>query len=307
MDDPQLYETIEAYLRQQMSPAESAAFEVKMAADPALDEQVVQHWFALRTAERLAERSMQEKFAQWRTEADAEEGVPAEVLPKTEAPAQPTPSRKVGLWLLTAALGGGLVGAFWPWGPEKKDSLGKRALLPDTSAIEPPPSQPVAADPTSDYTAPRMFASVELSRYGKNLSSGFRGSTSGQSLGDSLLAQADSLLSVEKYKSAAALLEQILPGSGFEASALKRLAFAYHNLGGHDKAIATYQQYVALPIDSDPDEDDWLLCLYYLAAWPEHEADFEARLDKMTRERHHGYHIKAVRLEQKMRAKGWKK
>ncbi len=304
MDDQQLHETIEAYLQQQMSPKEAAAFEAQMAADPVLAERVDLQRLTLRATDLLAEQSLQEKLARWRTEADAE----VEELPVP----QPAPARKISPWLLAAAMFLLLAGAFWAWEMwndpqieirkeenkskrETNDSLPNNQLGKDTIASGP--------NPPDDKTARFLALANDLAdvHWKKTSARMTRGNSVPESPEDSLLAQADSLLKINQYKSAASLLKKIPPGSPFEPSALKRLAFICHKLGQHDQAIVAYQQYIDLPTFSDTEEDDWLLCLYYLADWPYHKKEFKALLRKMTKDRNHGYHSQARDLKRKLR------
>lgn len=167
MDDRQLYETIEAYLLKQMSAAETAAFESAMRADPALAQRTELYRHSLRAAERLAEKSLHEKFARWRQEVET-----------TGTPSKPGHSPRLKIWPFLGALLLALAGSIVLWKHNNNtpgDAVKPRenSAKPDTAYTAPTIKKPIAIQPDTPPGAPegnrrRLLAKADPADFAAN-------------------------------------------------------------------------------------------------------------------------------------------
>ena len=72
MEDFELYEKIEAYLKGQLAPEDTKAFESEIAQDTDLAERVAQHRFEWDAMEVIIENDLRGKMAQWKADKDTE-------------------------------------------------------------------------------------------------------------------------------------------------------------------------------------------------------------------------------------------
>lgn len=142
-----------------------------------------------------------------------------------------------------------------------------------TTAIAPLPN---VLDTTSfganipDGAALRVmtYARKELDSYAKTLTANAKPATGNPPAAEAVtLYTVDTLLRAGKFRNyiyATQLLEKIQSGNPYGADALKRLAFCKHKTGDQAGAIAAYEKYAALA-PANAAENDWVLCLYYMA------------------------------------------
>ena len=129
MEDFELYEKIEAYLKGQLTPEETKAFENEIAQETDLAERVEQHRFEWDAMEILIEDDLRGKMAEWKADKDAETTPSVSVLNSSQtlesADEKKSPLRVVKggtamrrlYYALAAAASLALVvtGAWWLW------------------------------------------------------------------------------------------------------------------------------------------------------------------------------------------------
>ncbi len=102
MANDQLSDKIEAWLKGKLPPAEATAFQVEIAADPALAEEVDLHRLTLYAMDHLSEQHLQQNVLTWMEGVDIDD-VEKDIDHKPEQPKMHAPYRN-WFWLTTALL-----------------------------------------------------------------------------------------------------------------------------------------------------------------------------------------------------------
>lgn len=300
MDDHNLDDIIDAYLRQELPDTEAAALDSRIKEDPIFAERVNLRRITFRAMKRLSNQHLQMKLDQWRDEMNAQESQASTIR-----------NRFRTRWILIASGVGLMISIYvlkmYFFNPKPAESPTPATTPIDT--LKEPPGVPPSNLPSEKNQIPapsaKQFAALaeknlqdyEAKLYSENL----RGNTSVSSLPeDVLLDQADSLLKIRQYPNAVVNLEKIPAGSLFRPGALQRLAFAHYKLGQSQLAVSEYVEYSTYtPMNKQ--EHEWILCMYYLSDYARYQKEFQRDFEKILKDPSHTYNQKAVLLKKQMR------
>lgn len=312
MNEEQLYDKIEAYLKGTLSDEERAAVEREIQHNPeaALELQLQQ--VELDAMEVLLERDLRGKVNQW---LDEDEPPPPS---GSDAPPPPPTSRPGRLWI-AALFGAAVVLAVVVW---RMDWLptGSRPPADEVSppAEQSPPSEPpVMAEQTEQEPAETPKKTQEI-RPGKDRASANNGmialagslyeelSFSNVRKGATGAGEEDPLAGAEKafenkqYRQALNLLNAIPPGSSYAVRALELKAHALYQLKNYTESAAAFTEVAATGLPPYAERAQWNQLVCYVARYPATKDSFDALLTELLEDEGHAYHKKARELQAKL-------
>lgn len=303
MSDQETFERIENYLLGHLNPGEKLAFEAEIAANPALAEEVKLQRLTMPALSALKTEALRTQFDQWKKE-----------LEETIEPAK-TPSQGwkwMGVLLFFA-------GAGWfiwlkshtsepdpaPTAPQQIPTQEPTTTPPAPSPIQeapvPQPKTQEQAPPPADSRAvfAAHLATEELHSIAQPMPGTIRGSS--EETVRAALVTLDSLAKKGQFSKAleaAQRKENAIP----DYYKLPRAAYLQHALGHKEAAVQTYLKYRA--VNQNADQTDWPLALYYLSAYPAHQAELKDLLLQMQGDSKHPNQANADGLLKKLKKQG---
>ena len=293
----EIQDTIDAYVKGQLSAVEKADFETAVQNDPALADAVEQARFDLNIANLLIENEVRDWMQEW-------ENTP----PPSEPPSGRTsPIRIFTFSLLILIIGVGiwfLMRAPTPVVPAAQPTPEKSAPTPRQDvAEEQQPSRPTETAPdkkTPSSTDPRYLALAEGNFKGSDKSSFMRKAEPGQTQAPDVLQEAAEAIGKKKYPRAIGLL-RTLPATHSEyVSAQILLGESYFLQQRFPQAEQAYSKALQSGKVS-PDAVEWDLLMTYLAQYGTKKSDFDRLLKKILADTDHPDYDQAVKLEKALK------
>jgi hypothetical protein len=314
MNDEQLYDKIEAYLKGALSEEERAAVEREIQNNPeaALELQLQQ--VELDAMEVLLERDLRGKVNQW---LDEDEPPPSG---GGNNPPAPPASRSGRLWI-AVLLGAFVVLAIVIWRMDWSDSAGeltpaKETPLPTGPEQPPPPSGPIAAQeepapaerpqetqktrPSQDRPPADNGMIALAGSFYEELSFGNvrKGATGAE--GAYPLAEAERAFAEKRFQQAKDLAAAVPASSSYAVSALELIAHASYKLKDYAESAAAFAEVAATGLPPYAERAQWNQLLCYLAQYPADQDAFDAVLAELLEDKGHAYHKKARELQEKL-------
>lgn len=300
MNEDELYDKLERYVRGKLPPDEVEALERDIAADPDLQEQVRLHRLELESHEFLLREKLRRNVRDWI----------AETPPEPPAPFWKT-------WSLPFLLIAFAVIGFWYIGREKAANSEPPTEQPGPEVKKPPvstPDRPVAQDepaktPPAARPDPGYLALAETNyRTPTHLDGGDLKSEGQADTAATPLAAGIRAFQNGRYPAAIRELSKVgeTPDPDEYAQAREWLAHAWFRRGLETKdfrqAVAHFQQ-MALQKDNDPAQQDraeWYLLLSLLPDYPQHPARVDSLLQNILAVKGHTYFKQAKRVQDEL-------
>jgi tetratricopeptide (TPR) repeat protein len=327
MDNDILFDKIEAYINNALSPAEKKAFEADIANDDDLATAVQMHRLEHDGMERILETDLRKKMKLWETE------VPPPNEKVQEIPTKPRFRKRIVLAVL------GLLTLFVVYffllksapkvelpkiEPRKYDSTGTPLNLPVIDSSKPPvvvnektpsvqtPEKPIIKDnneqipkkedvivqnndnQTPETTDTQYMALVE-EVYKEPSSSAIRGSSSNNTLSDASDAFYD-----KNYQKAIDLVKNVPNTDAQYAKSLVITGHAYFKLKQYKKAIPAFQDLIKIgkPYSEDA---EWYLILCYLTDYSKNKSTIDLGLKAILSNALHPHYKQAEGLQGKLK------
>lgn len=310
--DEHLFDKIEAYLRGDMAPADVAAFEAEIAADPALADLVKTHRLERHGLEWLVERDLRAKMNTW--EREAEQARPAAV------PLRPSFVRR---WWAVGAAAALLLGIFGWWmlrpqenvggpppmatAPKPKPPVAKPAPRP---AQKPPASRPQTQEddrvaetpaPTTKPSTPTATVNYSALAAAFYRESDFIQPSTGGSNETPGYGQALDNYKSGKYSDAEKLLK---PNLKTDPNALKTKELLAHSLyrrGQYYEALSHFRQLSVVKDKAVAERSEWAMALTLLHQMPAQRTLLSQTLNKISAKPSHAFYGKAKDLKAKLK------
>lgn len=298
MNEDELYDKLERYVRGKLPPDEAAALERDMADDPELQEQVRLHRLELESHEYLLREKLRANVRDW----------------IAETPPEP-PASFWKTWSLPFLLIAFAVIGFWYIGREKTANSEPPSEQPGPEVKKPPvstPDRPVAQDePSKTQPAsspnPGYLALAETNyRTPTHLDGGDLKSDGPADTATTPLAAGIRAFRSGRYQTAIRELNKVRenPDPDEYAQAQEWLAHAWFRRGLETKdfrqAVKQFQQ-LALLKDNDPAQQDraeWYLLLSLLPDYPQHKMWADSLLQNMLAVKEHTYFSQAKQVQE---------
>lgn len=312
MNDEQLYDKIEAYLKGTLSDEEHTIVEKEIQNNPqaALELQLQQ--VELDAMEVLLERDLRGKVNQWFDEDEPPSP------PGSDAPPVPPVLRPGRLWI-AALLGAVVVLAAVVWRMDWFDSGNPSPAdeTPPPAEQLPPPSGPIIAEQEETAPAERPQEIQEIrpvkdkspanngmialaGSFYEELSFGnVRKGTTGADE-EAPLTEAIKAYENKQYRQALNLLNAIPSGSSYAVSALELKAHALYQLKSYTESAAAFAEVAATGLPPYAERAQWNQLVGYVAQYPATKTSFDALLAELLEDKGHAYHGKAKELQAKL-------
>lgn len=296
------FEQIEDYLKNRLGPEERQAFEAKIAADPALAEEVALHRDMMQgTPEKEVlnlRELMENAYEQWQAEQMQDTG-------KEETPAGWSFSLGGKIrWAAAAALLVAVAATVW-WIQRKPaiEVVNQPPVVSDTlKTVTPPPKENIADNPVPPPDTPPapkpekpVYAALVQSAYAETPFDA--GTLMGEDIeeGPNPIQKAVEAYHQGNYRETVKLL-QPLPEEG-RTEALKLRAHAYFKLKRYEQAAADFEALSAsLSYQNDA---AWYLLLCHAARLPQTKTAYEAQYAKVSAQGH-PFRARAIRLNERL-------
>jgi len=310
MNNEELYDKIEAYLKGRLSEEERAAVEREIQTSPeaALEFQLQQ--VEMEAMEAMLERDLRGKIHQWLEE---DEPLPP---PENDTPTPSNTSRPGRLWI-AALLGAVVVLAVVAWRmdwlgykresvptektPSEKENSNqptpgpiagideptepeKSTTLPNPE-IRPAPQSPPADGGMMAY-AGKLYEDLDLSN--------MRGAGQG-SFSEALNAYKNG-----QYPQVLRLLDTIPEGSGYAVRDLELKAHALYHLKKYKESAAAFAAVAATELPPFAERAQWNQLVCYTAQYPATKAAFDELLAVLIADTGHTYHERALELQKRL-------
>lgn len=311
MNNEELYDKVEAYLKGNLSEEEKAAIEKEIQNNPevALEYQLQQ--VELDAMEVLLERDLRSKIPQW---LDEDEPL---LPPENDTPSPPQTSRPGRLWI-AALLGAFVVLAVVAWRmdlfdesaptektPSEKEKSTQQTPGPIAAPDEPTeskkpvdtpnPNPEVRPAPQSPPAGGGMMAYAD--KFYKDLSfDNMRGA--GQDQGP--FSEALNAYKNGQYPHVLKLLDTIPEGSGYAVRDLELKAHALYHLKKYKESAAAFAAVAATESQPYAERSQWNLLVCYTAQYPATKDAFDALLAVLIADSGHTYHEKALELQARL-------
>jgi len=314
MNNEQLYERIEAYLKGNLSEEERAAVELEIQtnSEAALEFQWQQ--IELEAMEAMLERDLRSKIPQW---LDDDEPLPP---PENNTPTPPNTSRPGRLWI-AALLGAVVVLAVVAWRMDWFDESDTTEQTPaDTENSTPQTPVPIAApdeptEPEKPADTPNPNPEVRpapqsppagggmmayADKFYKDLR--FENVREGAPTGEDQdpLSEAISAYQQKQYSRALQLLNAVPDGSGYSIRAQEMKAHTLYHLKKYKESAAAFAAVAATELPPYAERSQWNLLVCYTAQYPATKAAFDALLAVLIADSGHPYHEKAMELQARL-------
>lgn len=322
-DSDNLYELIEAWLDNELSPDETAAFAKRLEGDENLHFRVEQHQLAREVIGHWVAEDYKTKIKSW--QQDMEESPP----PVSKSPTLKWWIIGVGLLLLVA-------GGIWCFtllqteskttepteqAPSVQNSDQPVAEQDDNSSLEKESQEPTPPAPEKEKPAPKkkeeaiaknkeqeaadyMLASAEGKFNDYNYAGMLNDRYNRRGSDDENFKEGKEAFSNKDYKKAIQLLSTVPSTSPDYTAALDYLAYSSYKIGDSVNAVDYYEQFAPRKIGS---QTDWWLLQFYQADYNRSKAKFWKKLNEMIASpRNTVYKEKAVQLKKELEEKGLK-
>ncbi|HRD83422.1 MAG TPA: hypothetical protein PLL53_21860 [Saprospiraceae bacterium] len=310
MNNEELYDKIEAYLKGRLSEEERAAVEREIQTNPeaALEFQLQQ--VEMEAMEAMLERDLRGKIHQWLEE---DEPLPP---PENDTPTPSNTSRPGRLWI-AALLGAVVVLAAVAWRmdwfgyksesvptektPTEKENSNQPTLGPIAGIDEPtepeksttlpnPEIRPAPQSPPADggmmAYAGKLYEDLDLSN--------MRGAGQG-SFSEALNAYKNG-----QYPQVLRLLDTIPEGSGYAVRDLELKAHALYHLKKYKESAAAFAAVAATELPPFAERAQWNQLVCYTAQYPATKAAFDELLAVLIADTGHTYHERALELQKRL-------
>lgn len=295
MSEMKLFEQIEDYLKNRLSPADAQAFEAEMATNPGLAKEVSLHRDMMEMMEEEEEklyksppdkdlldfRDLMENAYQEFVEDKKEE---------KDSPDSPSPSAGKGglrFWIIGAIVL--LIGLGIWWAQRKTPiEIGKQTptqidTIPTPRQNQEPIAQsPIPQTPTQVTPPSKDYASLVQKTYADTPYKPGVLMSDPNEPEDSLMRRATEAYTQKQFRKTTDLL-QTLPEEG-QTDALKLRAHAWLQLGRYDRAATDFEA-LAKTISYRSDAE-WYLLLCYAAGLPKNRSAYETQLTKVNKPGH---------------------
>ncbi len=317
MNNEELYDKIEAYLKGNLPEEERAAVEREIQTNPeaALEFQLQQ--VELDAMEVMLERDLRGKIHQW---LDEDEPLPP---PKNDTHTPSSTSRPGRLWI-AALMGAVVVLAVVAWRMDwfgNQNELAPNENKPDSkeesthqtpgqvAAQDKPtePEKPVDTPNTSPEIRPApqspsagggMMAYAGKFYKDLRLENVRKGAPTGED--QNPLSEAVNAYEQKQYRRAFELLNEVPEGSGYAISALEIKAHTLYHLKKYKESAAAFAAVAATELPPYAERAQWNQLVCYTAQYPATKAAFDALLAVLIADSGHTYHEKAMELQARL-------
>lgn len=309
MNNEELYDKIEAYLKGRLSEEERAAVEREIQTNPeaALEFQLQQ--VEMEAMEAMLERDLRGKIHQWLEE---DEPLPP---PENDTPTPSNTSRPGRLWI-AALLGAVVVLAIiirqviWPGHPDStppikpvtdsleipRDSVGKDSISipPRDSTPLPPEIRPAPQSPPAGAMmayAGKLYEDLDLDNTKKGAP---------MEEDEDPLSEAVNAYKKKQYRQALQLLNTVSEGSSYATRALEMKAHALYHLKKYKESAAAFATVAATKYPQFVERAQWNQLVCYTAQYPATKAAFDELLAVLIADTGHAYHERALELQKRL-------
>lgn len=315
MNNEELYDKIEAYLKGRLSEEERAAVEREIQTNPeaALEFQLQQ--VEMEAMEAMLERDLRGKIHQWLEE---DEPLPP---PENNPPTVSNSSRPGRLWI-AVLLGAVVVLAVVVWRmdwfgynsqsvptektPSEKENSNQptpgpiagidKPTEPEKSTttpnpeIRPAPQSPPAGGGMMAY-AGKLYEDLDLDNTRKGAP---------MEEDEDPLSEAVSAYKKKQYRQALQLLNTVPEGSGYATRALEMKAHALYHLKKYKESAAAFAAVAATKYPQFVERAQWNQLVCYTAQYPATKAAFDELLAVLIADTGHAYHERALELQKRL-------
>ena len=326
MNKKELYDKIEAYLREELSAADKKAFEAEIANNPQLAEQVEMHRFEWDGMEVILENDLRAKMAQWQ-----EEGKKGEIIPPSVKEVKnrlipiekgKTTVRRLYYGLAIAAsitlLLGALLWVFTKPNPisdvvkndASKDTIARLPLpthIPKSDKENTPivqmdkkPFETPAIPPRQENPTP-IVPNNEINRVDETTLIAFAEDAYKEDVPDyesintsrggnnaSVLDEAGKAYDSKDFTKVISLLKNTL-ALDENFNALELLAHAYFQQKQYKLALPLFKDLLRLSGKRTHDKSEWYLLLCYLTDYSHYKSEFNVLSQKISANTEHDY------------------
>lgn len=291
-------DTIDAYVKGQLSAAERSTFETALRNDPALAEAVEHARLDLQVANVLIEDEVRGWMQEWGKDP----------TPPAAPPGRSNPLRWLPFMVIILAVGGGI----WLFNrtetpkqldgqtkPEEKNVPQQQNQVDPNIVQQQQQTNPVQTPPVKTETLPadaRYLALAERNFKGGDNSSYIRKIDPGQTAPPDLLQQAAEAINKKDYSQAIKLLSALPTTHPDYTSAQVLLGESYFGQKQFAKAEQAYTKALKSGKIS-ADAVEWNLLMSYLAQYNTRKNDFDRLLKKILADTDHPDHEQAVKLQ----------
>jgi hypothetical protein len=315
INNEDIYNKIEAYLKGNLSEEERAAVEREIQTNPEAALEFQWQQVELEAMEVMLERDLRGKIHQW---LDEDEPLPP---PENDTPTPPQTSRPGRLWI-AALLGAVVVLAVVAWRmdwfdesaptektPSEKEKSTQQTpgqiAAPDEEPTE--PEDPVDTQNTSPEVRPAPQSPpagggmvAYAGKFYEDLPLGNIRKGSPSEEDQDPLSDAVNAYEQKQYRRAFELLNEVPEGSGYAIRALEMKAHTLYHLKNYKESAAAFAAVAAKEFQPYAERAQWNQLVCYTAQYPATKAAFDALLAVLIEDSGHTYHEKALELQARL-------